>query len=344
MKPEQGVSLLFVASFLVGISLPGLAMLVPREARVDTGEKRALAGFPRLSETSLTEFPREVDAYIRDHFGFRDLLIRWNNRFKVQVLRTSPVRKAIVGRDGWLFYAAYGDGADIRDHLGRLPLTPAEIEARRNSIEERAAFFAEHGITYLFVVVPNKQTIHPERTGLQRARRPVTRLDQVAWNWGAPPIPFLDLRETLLSGPPGRELYYKTDSHWNLHGGFLGFQAILRRLAAMRADIPIVGDDYVRLPDRPAPGGDVAALLAMTDVLQDVGQDIEWQDEAVSPLRIVLVGDSFAESLHPFFESRFAYINSVPDAVGGRFDADAVLAQRPDIVIEAHVERYLVSW
>jgi alginate O-acetyltransferase complex protein AlgJ len=345
MQASRRLQASFVALFVIALFLPGLAMLMGSGTDPDTGEKRVLAAFPDFATTPLPEFPRKVDEWIRDHFGFRESLIRWNNRFKVRVLHSSPVRNAIVGRDDWLFYAGYDDGADIRDHLGRLPLAPAEIEARRKTIVERAAFFAQRGITYLFVVVPNKQTIYPERTGLRRGPRPITRLDQVTWVWrDDPALPFLDLRETLLAARSQSNLYYKTDSHWNYYGGLLGFRAILRRLATMRPDVTPVGDPWVRLADRPMKGGDVAALLAMSDEFEDQDQDIEWLDESQSSLRVVLIGDSFTESLYPFFATRFAYVDPIEEAVAGHFDAAAVLTQHPDLVIEAHVERYLMSW
>ena len=347
MAPVRSAQLLLASFFVAGLFLPGLSMMVPMLPSNDTSEKRILAEFPEWSSTPVTEFPRKVDDYIRDRFGFRDVLIRWNNRFKVQVLHTSPVRNAIIGRDGWLFYAAYGDGTDIRDHLGRLPLTLADLEARRQTIIERRELFASRGITYLFVVVPDKQTIYPGKVALRRgSQRPTTRLDQVAtYLRHDPTIPFLDLRETLWSARSQHDLYYRTDSHWNMYGGFLGFQAILRRLAEMRPGIPVIPDDYVRFIDRPSPGGDVAALLSMADELGDVAQGVEWSDEtSQSPLRVVLVGDSFAESLHPFFEVIFGNVNAVEDAIVTHFDLDAVLAQHPDIVIEEHVERYLTAW
>ena len=338
---------LLVALFVAILFAPGIAMLLQVAPSSYTSEKRKLAEFPQLASTPITELPRRLDDYVRDHFGFRDALIRWSNRFRVKVLRTSPVRNAIIGHEGWLFYAAYGDGSDIRDHLGRLPLTLADIEERKRTILEHRDFFASRGITYLFVVVPNKQSIYPGWAALRHGtERPVTRLDQISNVFREDPsIPFLDLREALLPARSKGDLYLRTDSHWNMVGTFLGFQAILRRLAEMRPGIPVIPDDYARFTDRPAKGGDVATLLSMADEVGDVTQDVEWNDTIPrTPLRVVLAGDSFAESLHPFFEQQFEYVNPMQDAISRTFDVEAILTHRPDIVIEEHVERYLTTW
>ena len=337
---------LLVSVFLAGLFAPGLEMVLRVLPRDDTTEKRALAPLPSLSSTPAIELPGKLGDYVRDHFGFRDVLIRLANRFRVTALHTSPVRNAIIGRDGWLFYGGYEDGADIRDFLGHLPLSPAELEARKRAIVERRAALAAHGITYLFVVAPNKQTIYPDKVPLWRGSHPTTRLDQVAWNLGRDPrIPVLDLRATLAAARSQREVYYRTDSHWNWHGSFLAFQAILGRLAAMRPGVPAVRDGDVRFVDHPVRGGDVASLLSMSDDLTDVDQDWEWLGAAPrSPLRVVLLGDSFADYLQPYFEARFSYVNSYEEAHTPAWNLDAILAQQPDIVIENHAERYLTSW
>ena len=338
--------LLLVFAFLTGIFVPALDMVL---GMLPTGstEKRSLAPFPSFGATPARELPARLDAWVRDHFGLRDALIRAANRFRVKALHSSPVKNVILGRDGWLFYAAYGDGADIRDFLGHLPLAPAELAARKQTIEQRAATLAAHGVTYLFVVAPNKQTIYPDKTDLLRGPlRPVTRLDQLAAYLAREPrIPFLDLRATLAAARAERDVYFRTDSHWNFYGGFLAFRAILDRLAALRPDVPHVAASDVEFVDRPASGGDVAALLSMTDDWPDVTQEWEWRGRTVaSPLRVVLLGDSFAEYVYPYFELCFAYVNPIEQVQTGGFELDRILAQRPDIVIEHHAERYLTAW
>ncbi len=53
--------------------------------------------------TALTEWPRHVDAYLRDHFGFRAQLVRAYATLSWRLFRTSPEPSVVVGRNGRLF-------------------------------------------------------------------------------------------------------------------------------------------------------------------------------------------------------------------------------------------------
>jgi hypothetical protein len=332
--------------FLLGVFVPALDLAFGFLPRRESTEKRGLAEPPRPDATPLLEIPRAMDAWISDHFGFRNQLVRAWNRFQVTLLRSSPDPDAIVGSDGWLFYASYGDGADIRDFLGRIPLSQDELAARVASIEERRAALAARGITYLFTVAPNKETIYPERVPLVRTPQHVTRLDQlVRVLRGQPQLAFLDLRPVLAAERARRDVYFVTDSHWNWVGSWAAFRAILAQLAEMRSGVPPMPEHAVRFAAQPASGGDVAALLGLGEDLPDVTQEWEWVgDPPYSPLRVVVLGDSFAEYIQPYFEGVFEYVNPMKEVVRGGFELDAILAQDPDVVIEQHAERYLVEW
>lgn len=141
------------------------------------------------------------------------------------------------------------------------------------------------------------------------------------------------------------DVYFRTDSHWNWIGSWAAFRAILDRLREERPEVPEIPPDALRFPEIPIPGGDVAALLGLTEDLPDVTQDWDWtRDLPRSPLRVVLIGDSFAEYIVWYFQSVFAYVNPIDEVMARGFDRDAVLAQNPDLVIELHAERYLVQW
>ena len=83
---------------------------------------------------------------------------------------------------------------------------------------------------------------------------------------------------------------------------------------------------------------------ALARELPDVDQKWEWRTARRSPLRVVLIGDSFVHRLSPFFHERFEHVKVFPVAAASQVDLAAVLAERPDLVIEEHVERYLMAW
>lgn len=340
MSPAR---VLLVLVFLAGLAVPGLDLFVRVLPRDDTSEKRARAAFPDLGRTPLGQLSGELDDWVRDNFGLRDPLIRMANRFRVQVLHESPVRDVLIGDDGWLFYAGYGDGADLTDFLGRFPVDEGAVRNHLVALGARSERLAARGVTYLFVAAPNKQTVYPEHVPLRRHGPVTTQLDRFAA--AVPPsFPFLDLRVAFARGRERHELFYRTDTHWNEYGAFLAFQEVLARLATLRPGVPTFDEADIRFEERPRAGGDLAEMLAMEDVWRDVERSWTWRALPRSPLRVVLVGDSFVHYLSPYFAQRFAYVKVFGVTGAGEFDLAAVLAEKPDLVIEQHVERYLMMW
>ena len=112
----------------------------------------------RAARLVAREFPRRFERYWNDSFAFRRHLIRWHSLAKLR-LGVSPSPKALLGQDGYLFYAA----EQSVDYFRAVkPFTPSELARWRDDLESRRAWLAERGIRYLVVVAPNKETIYPE--------------------------------------------------------------------------------------------------------------------------------------------------------------------------------------
>ncbi len=67
----------------------------------------------------------------------------------------------IFGKDKWLFYPSSIAGDWLADR-SLSPFSESQLDAWQSLYEKRNKFFAEHGIPFLLVVVPDKQSIYPE--------------------------------------------------------------------------------------------------------------------------------------------------------------------------------------
>lgn len=87
------------------LALP--ALYVPKPAAV--GENRGLAAAPAKPSTltELLAYPAGLDAWINDHFGLRDALVRLNTRLRYRLFGQLPGVQAISGKDGRVFLSAY---------------------------------------------------------------------------------------------------------------------------------------------------------------------------------------------------------------------------------------------
>lgn len=93
------------------LATPLLAhIFLPSGSQSDNRNFAPLPTLPR-SVSALVKWPREVDDYLKDHFGFRAQLIAARNAFNWRMLGESADPHVIVGRGGRLFLS---DG-DIRN-------------------------------------------------------------------------------------------------------------------------------------------------------------------------------------------------------------------------------------
>jgi alginate O-acetyltransferase complex protein AlgJ len=163
--------LLIIGAFLYMIYAPLIMTDFSTQTVWSSTEKRRLAELPtlELKPGSLATLPSRFEAYFNDHFGYRNLFIRRYNRIMKKYFAKSPVPDVLIGKNNWLFFT---ESNLIDDFVGADPFTQAELETWRSNLEHKRDWLAKHGIRYLFVVAPNKQTIYPEYLPDYLAERP----------------------------------------------------------------------------------------------------------------------------------------------------------------------------
>jgi hypothetical protein len=352
----RGLRLFRIALFLTALVVP-LATMGGAEGAL-SNEQRTRVARPQLAKAG-AQYPEQFDAYFRDSFGWRERLIRWHHLFQYRYLRQSPVANVIVGRDGWLFYAAHGDGVDIRDFAGRWPHAATDVETWLKHQDGRVEEYSRLGARYLIALAPNKHTVYSEHVPAQYGPHAPGLLDEIKTGlWRHPQLDVVDLREAL---QPHRDdqLYYRGDSHWNARGAFRAAQAITD---ALRPRVPAVGrlrdEDYI-LHTGPIDSGDLVNMLALGITLTDRTFGYErrspgarlirneelhrvWEQPGTTLPKAVLLADSYGGTLSPILADAFSRLHYYVAARGGP-DPILVRQERPDVVILLTVERYLPS-
>ena len=227
---STGMDCTLVGIFMMFLLLPAVLVLVPQsKPGPQLTEKRRLAERPIAPNDTdaLIQFPREFEREFDDHFPFRIQLIQGHNYLRIKILKQSDQRFVVMGRDGWMFYT--GEKL-LEDFCGQVPYTDEKMEGFRRMVEAKRDWLAAHGIPYIFVIPPNKQTIYPEHMPenfLQARGR--TRLDQLmAFMQAHSDVTILDLRQPLIEAKSQDPLYYLTDTHWNSLGALIGYGEIMR--------------------------------------------------------------------------------------------------------------------
>ena len=163
----------------------------------------------------------------------RNFLIEKANLIHVSIGdRVFP--EALIGKDGWMEFT--GD-KNLDDFQKELPLHDEKVLVKRLAAFNQ--FLQEQGITLLIVVAPNKATIYPDKlpdeiTPISEQTR-LERLEIVLKENNLPPM--LDLSAVLQSARKEREVYYKTNTHWNGYGAYIAYAEIINTLKASHPEL-----------------------------------------------------------------------------------------------------------
>lgn len=248
----------------------------------------ALAGMENF-ETSLEDSSHSF-AVVRP--ATLDLLLRFG---------AAGSEEAYVGRDGWLFYRP-----DV-DPLWMSRNTPAEAAA---GLARFAAELAARRILLVFVAIPGKATIHPEKIGLGEFTQPVLPAgwenfsDEVARAWekvSAPdaPAPVVVDATGLLwqrKQTTGQTQFLETDSHWTP----VAMEAVAKEIARAARGTDDLPEGTADLPNEKIAGvGDTARMLELPEgsvflrpQFVEVTRLPGWSPAASA--EVLLLGDSYS--------------------------------------------------
>jgi hypothetical protein len=359
-----------IAAFLFLLWAPTLDSFFNLDHSRQPGENRLPAPFPKWHEASLGEARKYIvglDDYFSDHFGFRKQLIRWFQNWKIGLFHDRSVYKIIIGPNRWLFIAEL---QMVEHYLGLARFTPQQLEDWRQVLEKRRDWLAVRGSHYLFVIAPDKQNIYPEelpawlRNAVPAGRE--TKLDQfLKYMKEHSTVEILDLRQPLLEAKRIAPTYLQNDMHWNLFGGFVGCQEVVKTLTKQFPGLPPLRVEDFTWTNAPATGGDLARMLgsdapeknyfsfkpkpsvitpkvhAATNLVSawDVHKpSFISENPAALTETAVVFGDSFGTAWQPFLGCSIKRIIFMTE--NREFNTRVILENQPRIVVNEILERY----
>ena len=340
--------LIYAAVFL-GICLtPTIGMAVSKPD--ENSENRELASLPELTDEEgriNTAFLEDLGNYYTDHFGFRSRMVTVNARIRSDLFGVSAADGVIDGTDGWLYYKD-----SLRDYLGFEQMSDRALNNAAHSLGMLQRSLAKQGIDFLFVPVPNKNTLYPEHMpaydsitadGERNYDRLSVFLEKEEVSW-------LDMRSYL--GGFDEVLYHKRDSHWNNRGAALAAHEILDRLGhdtvswadgeyEIRTDHE--GDlDRMLFPAAVTPEEEIYyTRQSVYAYIGEIGSTFDYRISTIAPSReggLVMYRDSFTNALLPFLADDFGngfFTRGEPFRI---IDIDP---EETDAVIVERAERFL---
>ncbi len=362
--------------FLVLVSFPllnGIFNLVPSSG---VTEKRRLAPPPVFRPASPWDYSRQFTGFFKDHFSLRGHFIYLGSWLKYRLFSTPAVPKVLVGREGWLFLDRLNQQPGTVEYFRSTSLfTEVQLEQWARLLRQRYRWLAERGIDYVFMIVPNKNTIYPEYMPprIRKAHRE-SRMDQLLayLRQHAPEVAVPDLRPALMEAKkkhPQYPLYPRTDSHWNDYGAYTGYRELMRyisgRFESFRGAAPIPLERF-KITTQNRLGCDLAEMLslqhgvmrenmlhltpeppftAVTGALPPLSRLVRRgfsQCPAAKLPNMVMIHDSCFTRLRPFLAESFSRVCYVWDWGRGFFPR-VFDEEKPKLVLDQMAERFLMD-
>ncbi len=360
----------FSGLFILVVFLPLVDSLLNILPENKNTENRALSEIS-FDISSWNDIPHSIENYFKDTFHGRSLYFDMNMKIK-RGLSSKPFKdnSLVVGKDGW-YFSNFQHVID--DYRAVRPFTESEVDEIKESLAKCQDELNTSGIKYYLLIVPNKHTIYSHQLPdyIKKIGKK-SRLEQLLPTLQSANINVIDIRDEMQKSKDRMPLYFKTDSHWNLNGSFIGYQKLFSHI---QQSFPVlqpakIEDFNIRVVDKK--GGDIVAMMGMENEITD--KFVEYNplsgyffkeaklgnyklpkpkifhpeisvsafEGGNTPLKVVVFKDSYGGYMQQFINKHFQ--RSV--YVWGHnyeLNKDIIEQEKPDMVIQIIVERYLYT-
>jgi alginate O-acetyltransferase complex protein AlgJ len=369
LRPRAVVSGVLVFIFIVVIYFPLFNRVFSLSGQSHLVEKRKMAAKPEFRWEKMFQYLKEFTPYYNDYFTFRSDLIFLNNLLKVKLFKVSPTPSVLIGKSGWLFYDnPAAQPGTVEYYRSLTPFSAKELEQWKNFLEQRHQWLAARGIHYLFIIVPNKNTIYAEfMPDHIRQVNKKSRMDQlVEYLEKHSAVPCLDTRKALKDAKAQYPVYSKTDSHWNDYGAYIAHREIINYISRYFKGAEPLPLSRFNIKSVNHMGGDLAIMLSLhEEILREniiqmkpsppftfreshrgnISRYVKQLQThcPTAPLpNILMVHDSFYHLLRPFLSEKFSKVLYIWDW-DLNFYPGIIDREKFKLVIDEMAERFLMG-
>lgn len=362
---KKTLSYMYVAIFLLLLIAPTIVFGLFGEWIDQTNyEQRAAAEKPAFSVDRIGEYPAAYEAFFNDHVPFRTQLIELNSIVDYFVFQKSPSDMVVLGEQGWLFYNPGGVHSNpMADYCGQSTLSDQQAKQAAQMLISARDYLASHGKEFVVMIAPNKECMYggqylPSRYP-QAAEQ--TRCDQlIGYLKENTDLRIVYPKETLriaIQEHPEYDFYYKTDTHWNYLGAYLGVTELLHELGTELPGLSEIAIEPIAFGT-----GDLIGMMGLTKYLQydqdyslsghaeptntvleflksdlnDPTQFMRYTTERTDLQKLCVIRDSYATAMVPYIVPHF---NVTTFLHRGLYTPELLAEIDADIVVLELVER-----
>ena len=361
MKKKKAGPRIIFASFILILCLPwAFWLLFEQVSDTANHENRSFAAMPRLRPGTYRQFAADFTSYLNDAMPFRNDLITLNSGIDYSVFHASSNDSVIIGKGDWLFYCNQEDGDPLASYQGKDLLPEDKLARMAENLVQQRDYLASLGKEFVLFIAPNKERIYseymPEWYGAPAENYRALQVYQ--YLKGNTDLRVIYAYDELMEAREAAEedLYYKTDTHWNAVGGYIGARLLLRELGV---ELPAIEAGEIKITHQGQHTGDLANMLNLSRQLDyaspeyrvsgypengcslqggELLEPFSCTAEDADPRKLYMIRDSFSIAMYPYLGSQFR--ESCFRDYYSDLNED-FREQDPDIVVVEVVERKL---
>jgi len=259
--------------------------------------------------------------------------------------------QVLLGKEDWLFYKTQNDGYPVYDYMGINHFTEEELAAMAdNLILARDYFEKEKGVSFIAVTIPNKEIVYEEYMPDTIARvNTVSRGEQFAqYMQERTDVKYVYPKNSFLQYKTDYLLFYKTDTHWNHIGAFVGVQEIFKVLYGTGAS-----PDTVQFNETQTDfSGDLSVIAGVADKYA-IDTVYEFDPATADPAqkreeKAIVVGDSFGGFLSVIARAYYEEVHWIDTedfnvSMLDELDADVVIWESVERLQEVFMQESLLD-
>lgn len=208
------------------------------------------------------EYGRDFETWFNDHFNFREVLISLNSKLNLFLNRKLQSQTAMQGKENWLFTTRWNSVAMFQN---KNLFTDEELVLIKDKMQALQKWSQKHNIKFYIMLIPDKESIYGEyypdgykKEGDTSRLQQVTKYLQENTN-----IKIMSIYEPLMAAKNKYTVFYKTGTHWNLRGAFIGYQAMMKTLRQNFPDLKMLKESDFRIFDKVEADIDIASALGV---------------------------------------------------------------------------------
>ena len=372
IEHNSRIDIVFVA-FVIAFMFVPISKI--NHDKISQQENRTLAEYVPLVKDGKINFNygRDFEAWFNDHFNQRKLFIDVNSEINLFLNRKLKSDTAMSGKDGWMFTKRW---QSVEMFQNKYLFDEDELKEIKEQLEYLQRWAQSRGMKFYLFLVPDKERIYPEvyPDGFEKIN-PQAKIEQVAeFLKKNSSVPVIYPGEALMKAKDEHILFYKTGTHWNHQGAYVGYVELFKRIKKDFPNLKIMKPKDFNIRPKVSADVDIASALGIdaykvlpkadltydefevkkptvqsSYTMVDKDKRIETYDFVSSnpsnKLRAVFYADSQFLRMNWYAAESFKNMLHIYTGYGRDYDVDymqkAILDYKPNIFVIETGERFL---